>query len=40
MSANSTNPEQLQKAGDYRIGTALVVGASGMQVKLMYTRID
>ena len=36
MSANSVNPEQLQKAGDYRIGTALVVGASGMQINIKH----
>ena len=36
MTANSTSPEYLQRAGDYRIGTALVVGASGMQVNIKH----
>ena len=36
MAGSQPHPEQLQKPGDYRIGTALVVGSSGMQINIKH----
>jgi len=36
MAGPNPHPEQLQKPGDYRLGTALVVGSSGLQINIKH----